>query len=66
MSHHVAYSSVGSQYQSFISSLQSTAPMPKDWQEAKLDQRWRKAMIEEMDALDKNGTWVLTSLPQNK
>jgi hypothetical protein len=40
--------------------------MPKDWQEAKLDQRWRKAMIEEMDALDKNGTWVLTSLPQNK
>jgi hypothetical protein len=66
MSHHVAYSSVGSQYQSFISSLQSTTPMPKDWQEAKLDQRWRKAMIEEMDALDKNGTWVLTSLPQNK
>jgi hypothetical protein len=37
-----------------------------NWQEGKADPRWRGAMLEEMDALDKNNTWILTTLPANK
>ena len=66
ISNYVSYISVGPQYKSFLSSLESAAPIPCDWQEAKQDPRWRQAMLEEMAALDKNNTWVLTTLPANK
>jgi hypothetical protein len=57
---------VGPRYKSFIVALDSAAPIPHDWQEAKADPRRRGAMLEEMDALDKNNTWILTTLPANK
>ncbi|KAM3231411.1 hypothetical protein ACQJBY_061539 [Aegilops geniculata] len=34
-----------------------SGPLPRDWQEAKSNPKWRAAMIEEMTALDKNNTW---------
>jgi hypothetical protein len=46
--------------------LDSAVPVPHDWQEAKKYPEWRMAMLEEMQALDKNNTWVLTTLPPNK
>jgi transposase InsO family protein len=46
VSNHVSYSLVGPKYRSFIASLDSTASIPRDWQEAKKDPRWRAAMLE--------------------
>jgi hypothetical protein len=66
MSNYVSYVSLGSRYKSFIAALDSTLPIPRDWQEAKQYPEWKAAMIEEMTSLDKNNTWVLTTLPPNK
>jgi hypothetical protein len=57
---------LGPQYRAFIAALDSAIPIPRDWQEAKRSPKWRDAMLEEMAALDKNNTWVLTTLPPNK
>jgi hypothetical protein len=66
VSNYVSYDTVGPSYKSFIVALDSTGPLPRDWQEAKSNPKWRAAMIEEMTALDKNNTWVLTTRPPNK
>jgi hypothetical protein len=66
VSNYVSYASLGSQYKSFIAALDSIAPVPRDWQEAIKDPKWRIAMFEEMTALDKNNTWILTTLPTGK
>jgi hypothetical protein len=66
VSNYVSYTSIGSEYKSFIAALDSAVPVPHDWQMAKQHPVWRAAMLEEMEALDKNNTWVLTSLPPNK
>ncbi|GJS54320.1 retrovirus-related pol polyprotein from transposon TNT 1-94 [Tanacetum coccineum] len=39
---------------------------PKSFKEAISDPRWCDAMTSELKALEKNGTWELTSLPPNK
>jgi hypothetical protein len=62
----VSYASLGSQYNSFITALNSTLPIPSDCQKAKKYPEWRATMIEEMTTLDKNNTWVLTTPPPNK
>ncbi|KAM7528232.1 hypothetical protein LguiB_031642 [Lonicera macranthoides] len=50
---------------SFIASLDSIFA-PKTVHEAISHPGWRNAMIEEMDALDTNGTWDLVTLPARK
>jgi hypothetical protein len=66
VSNYVSYASLGSQYKSFIASLDSITPIPHDWQIAMKDPKWRTAMFEEMEALDKNNTWILGTLPPGK
>jgi hypothetical protein len=66
ISNYVSYVSLGSQYKSFIAALDSTVPITRDWQETKQYPVLRAVMIEEMAALDKNNTWVLTTLPPIK
>ncbi|KAJ9561968.1 hypothetical protein OSB04_007128 [Centaurea solstitialis] len=44
----------------------STVAIPNDVQEALRDEKWKKAMNEEMEALQKNQTWELVSLPSGK
>ena len=61
----VSDSYVSPAHKAFIASLQSVS-IPKDWKAAKQDPRWREAMIEELEALRKNKTWVLTTLPIEK
>jgi Reverse transcriptase (RNA-dependent DNA polymerase) len=39
---------------------------PKSWQVAKDDPKWKAAMIEKLEALVKNKTWELVSLPAGK
>jgi len=40
--------------------------IPKYWQDAKEHPKWKAAMIEELEALAKNKTWELVSLPPGK
>ena len=43
--------------------------VPSTFREAELSsesERWRDAMVEEMDSLHKNDTWKLTKLPNGK
>ena len=61
----VSYESLSPTYRAFIASLQSTK-IPKDWKEAKLDPKWRNAMLEELAALEKNKTWELVPSPMGK
>ena len=50
---------------SFITTLDSVS-VPKTVHEALAHSGWRNAMIEEMNALDVNGTWTLENLPAGK
>ena len=40
--------------------------LPKYWQVAKEDPKWKAAMHEELKALEKNKTWEIVALPQRK
>ena len=62
---YVSYEALSPSYKAFVASLQSAA-IPRDWKAAKQDQKWFAAMKEELDALRKNKTWELTSLPRGK
>ena len=42
----------------------STVSIPSNVQDALADPKWRKAMNEEMEALQKNATWELVPLPK--
>jgi len=39
---------------------------PKRFQEAIKDPLWKKAMTEEIHALEKNKTWIVKDLPPSK
>ena len=59
------YNQLSSQPYSFIASLDSIL-WPNTFQEALSHPGWRNAMIEEMDALNGNGTWSLVHLSTRK
>jgi hypothetical protein len=62
---YVSYEALSPSYKAFVASLQSIAILT-DWRVAKKDQKWFAAMKEELDALRKNKTWELTTLPRGK
>jgi hypothetical protein len=57
------YEALSPSYKAFIALLQGVST-PIDWKIATMDPKWRDAMIEELEALKKNKTWVLTRLPE--
>ena len=59
------YNQLSSQSCSFIASLDSIS-LSNNFQEALSHPGWHSAMIEEMDALNGNGTWNLVHLPTGK
>ena len=59
------YNQLSSQYCSFIASLDSIS-LSNTFQEALSLPGWRSAMIEEIEALNGNGTWNLVHLPTGK
>jgi Reverse transcriptase (RNA-dependent DNA polymerase) len=61
----VSYSNISPVHGAFIASL-DTVSIPKCWQVAKDDPKWKAAMLVELGALDKNKTWELVSLPPGK
>ena len=65
LSNFVSFENLSSSYQAFVSRL-SSIKIPKSVQEALSDENWKKAMLEEMNALKKNNTWELVNLPKGK
>ncbi|GKC02502.1 zinc finger, CCHC-type containing protein [Tanacetum coccineum] len=43
-----------------------TEEEPRNYKEASTDQKWIEAMEIELDSINKNNTWTLTTLPQNQ
>ena len=39
---------------------------PITWKEAIVDRKWKSAMIEELESLERNETWELVALPKGK
>ena len=62
---YVSYEALSPAHKAFVASLQLVS-LPTDWKAAKVDPMWRVAMIEELEALSMNKTWVLTPLPRGK
>lgn len=60
-----SYDCVSPSSRSFIASLDSVS-IPKTVHEAISHPGWHHAMIEEMNALEDNGTWTLVDLPAGK
>lgn len=52
-------------YVAFVNQLSSVS-LPSKVQDAMKDEKWMKAMTIKMDALEKNCTWELVSLPPRK
>ena len=65
MSHFISYDNLSNNHRSFLAHLNTTA-IPKNVTEALDSKEWREAMKVEMDALEKNGTWKLVELPNDK
>ena len=65
LSNFVSFENLSSSYRAFVSRL-SSIKIPKSVQEALSDENWKKAMLEEMNALKKNNTWELVNLPKGK
>jgi hypothetical protein len=61
----ISYDNISTNYQVFLSSL-SKVEEPNFFQEAITQPIWCKAMKEELKALEKNETWTIVPLPNNK
>ncbi|RZB42128.1 Retrovirus-related Pol polyprotein from transposon RE2 [Glycine soja] len=61
----LSYHRLSPSYSSFVFSLSSHF-VPSNTHEALSHPGWRQAMIDEMQALEHNGTWELVSLPPGK
>lgn len=61
----IASQQVGNKFTCFLASLTSKAD-PKNFNQAVTDENWVKAMNLELEALESNGTWEITVLPENK
>ena len=61
----VSYEGLSPSYRTFVSTLDSVQ-VPNSIYEALEHPGWRKAVNEEIKALEKNGTWVMSDLPSGK
>ena len=62
---YLSYSSLSPTYRAFITTLDQVQ-IPNSIQEALQDPNWNAATIEEIKALEKNKTWIITDLPNGK
>ena len=61
----VSYNSLSPNYRAFVTALDSIQ-IPRDIQEALQQPEWTAAVNEEVQALEKNGTWEISTLPEGK
>ena len=65
ISHHMSYSKLSQNHSSYVSEITNMF-IPNNIQEALDDPDWRLAVMEEVNALEKNGTWDLVSISKNQ
>lgn len=65
IANYVSDSHFSASHQAFVAAVSSSNP-PKSYLEAVRNESWREAMTKEIDALDVNNTWDITSLPPGK
>ncbi|RVW39094.1 Retrovirus-related Pol polyprotein from transposon RE1 [Vitis vinifera] len=63
ISNHVSYGKLSHNFQAFITSLEDDR-IPSNIQEALQQPEWKTAVQEEIQALEKNGTWEISELPE--
>lgn len=64
ISRFVSYEKLSPSYHAFVTAIDSIE-VPNSIQEALLHPGWRKAVNEEVAALETNGTWIVSDLPEN-
>ncbi|XP_028784281.1 uncharacterized protein LOC114740317 [Neltuma alba] len=62
---YVSYATLSHDYHTFVTDLDKIR-IPNNVYEALEHPEWKKAMIEEIMALEKNGTWEVVDLPKGK
>ncbi|CAN1188688.1 Retrovirus-related Pol polyprotein from transposon TNT 1-94 [Linum perenne] len=65
ISNQVSYERLSESHKAFIMTLDQIVT-PKNIQEAMESPEWKKAVMEELNALEKNGTWDVVPLPTGK
>lgn len=65
VSNYVSYHRLSKSHLVFTFQL-SSASLPKSFQEAIEDPKWKSAMVEEMKAIQKNATWDMVNRPRKK
>ena len=65
LANYISYHRYQPAQRSFIAQI-SQVTEPKNYSEAVLHPKWQEAMRSELQALQANGTWTLTSLPAGK
>ena len=65
ISNFVTYEGLSPSYKAFATAL-TDIQIPRHIEEALIQPEWKKAVIEEMNALEKNKTWDYTELPAGK
>lgn len=62
---YVSYRKLAPHMKTFVANVEKDI-IPKTFDEAICDPKWKEAIEEELRALHKNGTWKITSLPKGK
>ncbi|XP_071909660.1 uncharacterized protein [Coffea arabica] len=65
ISKYVSYDNLSPKYRAFTTEI-SKLVIPRNIKEALVDQNWKSAVFEEMEALRKNDTWDVVELPREK
>ncbi|RVX00496.1 Retrovirus-related Pol polyprotein from transposon TNT 1-94 [Vitis vinifera] len=65
ISNHVSYGRLSQNFQAFITSLEDDR-IPSNIQEALQQPEWKTVVQEEIQALEKNGTWEISEFPKGK
>ncbi|RVX10668.1 Retrovirus-related Pol polyprotein from transposon TNT 1-94 [Vitis vinifera] len=65
INNHVSYGKLSQNFQAFITSLEDDR-IPSNIQEALQQPEWKTTVQEEIQALEKNGTWEISELPESK
>lgn len=65
IANYISDNSLSSSFQAFLTSISSHI-VPKSHKEALLIPEWQDAMMEELQALETNGTWSLVPLPKGR
>lgn len=62
---YVSYDGLSESYQAFVS-IRDNVQVPANIHEAIMHPGWRKAIQDEIEAHEKNSTWIVTDLPSGK